>query len=74
MSIDDDDIAAAAGLERQVPHSHNKLLLTTPQCTGWSTSVEKTEELLSSEVDNSILQMLVNSLNKIELNARNVSN
>jgi len=67
----DDDIADAAGLERQVPLSRNKLLLTTSQCTIRSTSAEETEELLSSEVSRSVMQMLVNSLNKIELHTQN---
>jgi hypothetical protein len=65
----DDDIADAAGLERQVPLSHNKLLLTTSQCTTQSTSTQETEELLSSEVDRSVMQTLVNSLNTIEQRA-----
>jgi len=67
----DDDIADAAGLERQVPLSRNKHLLTTSQCTIRSTSTQETEELLSSEVDRSVMQTLVNSLNKIELHTQN---
>jgi hypothetical protein len=73
----DDDIADAAGLEipreRQVPLSRNKLLLTTPQCTTRSTSVQETKEPLDLDVDISVLQTLVNSMNKIELHTRNVS-
>ena len=49
----DDDIANAASLERQVPLSRNKLLLTTSQCTTRSTSTQETKELLNSEVDRS---------------------
>jgi len=73
----DDDIADAAGLERQVPLSRNKHLLTTSQCTIRSTSAKETKELLSSEVDRSVMQTLVNSLNKLSYIlkiARNVSN
>jgi len=67
----DDDIADAAGLERQVPLFHNELLLTTSQCTTRSTSTQETKDLLSSEVDRSIMQTLVNSLNTIELHTQN---
>jgi transposase InsO family protein len=76
----DDDIADAAGLsakgkgkqkERQVPQSRNSLLLTHPQCTERSTSVQKKEEPLGSDVDyESALLALVNSLNKIELHTQ----
>ena len=67
----DDDIADAAGLERQVPLLRNKLLLITSQCTTQSTSTQETKELLSSEVDRSVMQTLVNSLNTIELHTQN---
>jgi hypothetical protein len=67
----DDDIADATGLERQVPLPCNKLLLTTSQCTTRSTSTQETKELLSSEVDRSVMQTLVNSLNTIELHTQN---
>jgi hypothetical protein len=67
----DDDIADAAGLrERQVPPTRNELLLTTPQCTRRSTSIQETKEPLGLDVDRSILQTLVNSLNKIELHTQ----
>jgi len=67
----DDDIADAAGLERQVPLPRNKLLLTISQCTHRSTSAQETQELLSSEVDSSVMQTLINSLNTIELHTQN---
>jgi hypothetical protein len=67
----DDNIADAAGLERQVPLPRNKLFLTTSQCTTRSTSTQETQELLSSEVDRSVMQTLVNSLNTIELHTQN---
>ena len=75
MDIDDEiaDIAGlpAMGTERYLSYSHNKLLLTTVQCTGWSTSNEKEKELLSSSVDyDSAMKALVNSLNKIELHTQ----
>ena len=62
---------SAIGIERYISCSHNKLLLTTVQCTRWSISNEKEKELLSSLVDyNSTMKMLVNSLNKIELHTQ----
>jgi hypothetical protein len=76
----DEDIADTAGLsakakgkqrERQVPLSHNKHLLTTPQCTRGSTSTQAKEEPLGSDVDyRCALKALVNSLNKIELHTQ----
>src|SRR5258705_9736191 len=77
----DEDIADATEIpakskgkqkERQVPlHSCTELLLTTPQCTRWSTSAQVKEEPVGSDVDyKRALMALVNVLNKIELHTQ----
>src|SRR5258705_6441847 len=77
----DEDIADATEIpakskgkqkERQVPLiSCNENLLTTPQCTRWSTSAQVKKEPLGSDVDyKCALLAPVNVLNKIELHSK----